>query len=95
MGEPAAEAVRGHEEGVHHLLEPRAKGGKALVTPYGAANFATGGHGKLTMLPWRAFKECVHRCRSVLVDEFKSTVVHARDGSVMKQVWSRHKKAAF
>jgi len=50
MGEPAAEAVRGHEEGVYLLLEPRGEGGKPLVTPYGAANFAPGGHGKLTML---------------------------------------------
>lgn len=41
----------------------------------------------------RAFKECAQRILTVLVDGFGTTMVHARDGSVMKQGWSRRKHA--
>lgn len=68
--------------------------GKPLVVAYGAAKFAPGGRGELAVPTSRAYKECLARFRTVLVDEFRSTMVNAFDGSVMKQVWSRRKGAA-
>lgn len=41
----------------------------------------------------RAFKECVQGFRIVLVDEFRTTMVHLGDGRAMKQVWSRRDHA--
>ena len=71
-----------------------AGGCKPLVVAYGAAKFAPGSKGELSVPTSRAYKECVQRFRCVLVDEFRTTMVHAGDGSVLKQVWSKRKKAA-
>jgi len=67
---------------------------KPMVVAYGAAKFAPGGHGERAMPKSRAFKECVKRLKAVLVEEFRTTIVHARDGSVLKQVWSTCVQAA-
>jgi len=63
------------------------------VATYGAGRLAPGGRAKLAMPISQAFKDFVQRFRILMVDEFRTTVVHARDGSVMKHVWSRHKRA--
>lgn len=57
---------------------------KLLAVVYGAANFAPGGRGERAMPTSRAFKECVQPYKTVLVDEFKTAVVHVGDGLVMK-----------
>eukprot|EP00894_Picocystis_sp_ML_P002337 jgi/Pico_ML_1/52854/g3498.t1 len=41
----------------------------------------------------QAFKESVLRFKTLLVNKFKTAMVHARDGSVMKQVWSKREHA--
>jgi len=70
-----------------------AGGYKPLVVAYGAAKFAPGSKGELSVPTSRAYKECVQRFRCVLVDEFRTTMVHASSGSVLKQVWSKRKEA--
>jgi len=45
------------------------------------------------MLTSQAIKVCLQRFMSVLVNDLKTTTMHARDGSVMKQVWSMCKEA--
>lgn len=68
--------------------------GKPLVVAYGAAKFAPGGRGEVSVPTSRAYKECASRFRTVLVDEFRTTAVSAHDGTVLKQVWNERKLAA-
>jgi len=42
----------------------------------------------------QAFNECIQPFRTVLVDEFRRTMVRAGDGLAMTQLWSRRKQAA-
>jgi len=69
-------------------------GGKPLVVAYGAAKFAPTAKGEIAVPTTRAYKECVQRFRCIVVDEFRTTMVNAEDGSVMKQVWSKQKHRA-
>jgi transposase len=73
--------------------EATTEGHKRVVVAYGAAKFAPGGRGELSVPTSRAFKECTQRFRVVLVDEFRTTMVYAGDDSVLKQVWSKDKGA--
>lgn len=61
---------------------------------FGMAKFASGDRGELAMPKSQAFNECVQPFRTVLVDEFRRTMVRAGDGLAMTQLWSRRKQAA-
>eukprot|EP00963_Diacronema_lutheri_P007225 scaffold633_cov321-Pavlova_lutheri.AAC.3 len=50
---------------------------KAWLVAYGAAKFASGGHGEVAMPTSRAFKVCVQRLKTAPVDEFGTTMAHA------------------
>jgi hypothetical protein len=67
--------------------------GKPVVVAYGAAKFAPGGGGEMAVPTTQAFKKCVQRFKTVLVDEFRSTMVNAGDGTIMKMVESKRKNA--
>ena len=59
---------------------------KNIVVAYGAAKFAPGGKGEVSVPTTRAFKECSYRFPTVAVDEFRTTKVSVEDDSVLQQV---------
>jgi len=69
-------------------------GGKPLAVAYGAAKFAPGGRGEVSVPTSRAYKECASRFETVLVNEYRTTRVSAQDGSLLKAVMSRQKGSA-
>lgn len=58
---------------------------KPLVVTYGAAKLGLRGLGKQAMLTSHVFKECVECFLTMLVDELRTSLVHAADGSVMSR----------
>jgi hypothetical protein len=59
---------------------------KDIVLAFGAAKFAPGGKGEVSVPTTRAFKECSNRFPIIPVDEFRTTMVHWKDLSVLKKV---------
>jgi len=50
-----------------------------MVVAHGAAKFAPGGREEVTMPASQAFKVCTQRFKTMPVDEFRTTMVHAGD----------------
>ncbi len=59
---------------------------KEVVVGYGSAKFAPGGKGEVSVPVCRAFKECCYRFRTLVVDEFRTTMVHHESDSILKLV---------
>jgi hypothetical protein len=66
-----------------------AGGGKPVVVAYGAAKFAPGAKGEVSVPTTRAFKYCAERFETVLVDEFRTTQMDVRTGDRLQAVESR------
>jgi hypothetical protein len=65
------------------------EGRSAPVTvAYGASSFAPGGRGELSVPVKWVLSECQRRFPTVLTDEFRTTAVCWRDGSVLQKVRS-------
>ncbi len=56
------------------------------VLAYGSAKFAPGGKGEVSVPVSQAYKECTFRMKTVLVDEFRTTMVHWKDDTILKKV---------
>ena len=59
--------------------------GKKTIIAYGAAKFAPGGKGEMSVPTTRAFKECLTRFETPLECEFRSTVISSKDKKTMLQ----------
>ena len=57
-----------------------------IVVAYGAAKFAPGGTGELSVPTSRAYKECVTRVSTKVTAEFRSSKVDYKDDSVLQQI---------
>ena len=57
-----------------------------IVVAYGAAKFAPGGRGELSVPTSRAYKECVTRVSTKVTAEFRSSKVDYKDDSVLQQI---------
>ncbi len=66
--------------------EPARDPSKEVVVGYGSAKFAPGGKGEVSVPVCRAFKECCYRFRTLVVDEFWTTMVHHESDSILKLV---------
>jgi hypothetical protein len=64
---------------------------KNTVFAYGSAVFAPGGKGEVSVPTTRAFKECTFRAPVVPICEFRTTVVHWEDDSLLEKVARRGK----
>jgi hypothetical protein len=62
---------------------------KEIVVGYGSAKFAPGGKGEVSVPVCRAYKECSYRFQTLTIDEFRTTMVHHEDDSILKQVARR------
>ena len=59
----------------------------SIAIAYGAAKFAPGGKGEISVPTSRAFQECKRRIRNVkLVDEFRTSKIDYRTDSILKGV---------
>jgi hypothetical protein len=59
---------------------------KKIVIAYGSAKFAPGGRNEISVPTSSAFKECRHRFRTLVIDEFRTTMVHYEDDSILQKV---------
>lgn len=59
---------------------------REVVVGYGSAKFAPGGKGEVSVPVCRAYKECCYRFWTLVVDEFRTTMVHHEDDSILKLV---------
>jgi hypothetical protein len=57
-----------------------------IVVAYGAAKFAPGGKGELSVPTSRAHKECVSRVNTKVTAEFRSSKVDYQDDSVLQKI---------
>ena len=57
-----------------------------IVFAYGAAKFAPGGRGELSVPTSRANKECVTRVSTKVTAEFRSSKVDYKDDSLLQQI---------
>ena len=57
-----------------------------VVVAYGAAKFAPGGRGELSVPTSRAYKECVSRVNTKVTAEFRSSKVDYQDDSVLQNI---------
>jgi hypothetical protein len=57
-----------------------------IVVAYGAAKFAPGGRGELSVPTSRAYKECVSRVNTMVTAEFRSSKVDNQDDSVLQNI---------
>lgn len=62
---------------------------RPVVVGYGSAKFAPGGKGELSAPVSRIFKECCYRFKTLLVDEFRTTVTNHEDDSILTLVQRR------
>ena len=53
------------------------------VLAYGAAKFAPGGKGEVSVPTSRAFKECSYRYKTVHIDEFRTSRISHKDDSLL------------
>ena len=67
----------------------RADPSREVVVAYGSARYAPGGRFELSVPTSRAFKECQIRFRAHAVDEYRTTMVHHADDSILKRVGIR------
>jgi len=56
------------------------------VLAYGSAKFASGGKGEMSVPTTRAFKECSYRLPIVLVDEFRTSKIYWKNGTILELV---------
>ncbi|PNH01468.1 hypothetical protein TSOC_012642, partial [Tetrabaena socialis] len=73
----------------------RGQGGadsRPVVIAYGAAKFAPGGKGELSVPTSGVFKACQERFPTYLVDEFRTTKIHHVDDSLLQGVGERRWK---
>lgn len=59
------------------------------VVAYGSAKFAPTGKGEVAVPTSRAYKEFAYRAKTVLIDEFRTTMVHCFDDSILQKVAKR------
>jgi len=59
---------------------------KDIVVGYGSAKYAPGGRFELSVPTSRAYKECVARFPTYPVDEYRTTMVHHDDDSILQHV---------
>lgn len=59
---------------------------KNTVFAYGSAKFAPGGKGEVSVPTTSAYKECSFRAPVFPIDEFRTTIVHWKDDSLLKKV---------
>ena len=59
---------------------------KRVVIAYGAAKFAPGGKGEISVPTDRAYKECKNKFLTIPVDEFRTTNVANEDDSMLRMV---------
>jgi hypothetical protein len=64
----------------------KAAPGSNVVIAYGAAKFAPGGRGELSVPTSRAHKECVSRVNTKVTAEFRSSKVDYQDDSVLQNI---------
>ncbi|PNH00238.1 hypothetical protein TSOC_013956 [Tetrabaena socialis] len=62
---------------------------RPVVIGYGAAKFAPGGKGELSVPTSGVFKACRERFPTYLVDEFRTTKIHHADDSLLQGVGER------
>jgi hypothetical protein len=67
---------------------------KNIVVAYGAAKFAPGGKGEVSVPTDRAFKECSYRFPTIAVDEFRTSKVSVEDNTLLHQVRLRRYKGS-
>ena len=59
------------------------------ILAFGAAKFAPGGKGEVSVPTTRAFKECTYRVKTVPVDEFRTSKIYWKDQSLLQKVVKR------
>ena len=59
---------------------------RRVTVGYGSAKFAPGGRNEVAVPTSRAFKECSQRFPTSAIDEFRTTMVHHEDDSVLQKV---------
>jgi len=64
---------------------------RRVVIAYGSAKFAPGGRNELSVPTTRAFKDCSIAFPTIVVDEFRSTIIHHEDDSVLQYIKRRDK----
>ena len=64
-------------------------GGKPVAVAYGAAKFAPGAKGEVSVPTTRAYRCCAERFETVLIDEFRTTQMCASTGDRLRAVESR------
>jgi hypothetical protein len=57
---------------------------------FGAAKFAPGGKGEVSVPTTRAFKECTYRTKTVPIDEFRTSKLYWKDESLLQKVVKRN-----
>jgi hypothetical protein len=62
---------------------------KRVVVGYGSAKFAPGGKNELSVPTCKAYKECASRFPTRLIDEFRTTKIYHKDGSLLQRVTER------
>ena len=64
----------------------RADTSREVVVAYGSAKYAPGGRFELSVPTSRAFKECESRFQTHAVDEYRTTMVHHEDDTILQRV---------
>ena len=62
---------------------------KPVVIAYGSAKFAPGGPNEVSVPTTRAFKECKYKIPTIVTNEFRSTIVHHEDDSILQYIKRR------
>lgn len=68
---------------------------REVVVAYGSARYAPGGKFEVSVPTTRAFKECTSRFRTHSVDEYRTTMVHHEDDSILQRVGVRRRMANY
>jgi hypothetical protein len=69
-----------------------ADGNRKITVAYGSASFSPGGKGEVNVPVGRAFNECKMRFPTLVVDEFRTTVVHHGTDTMLQKVQRRKDK---
>jgi RNA 3'-terminal phosphate cyclase len=69
-----------------------ADGNRKITVAYGSASFSPGGKGEVNVPVGQAFNECKMRFPTLVVDEFRTTVVHHGTDTMLQKVQRRKDK---
>ena len=62
------------------------------IVAFGSAKFAPTGKGELSVPTTRAYKELSYRCKTILIDEFRTSKVHWEDDTILQTVAKKKAK---